>query len=107
MGITTRDITEAYSSYLNIPMGVYVVTVEPGSAAEEAGLRKGDVIIDIEGEPVTTADELNKIKSQYKAGDTITLTVNRNDMDVKITLTLEEANAEKTNVSDKDKDNDN
>lgn len=104
MGITTSDITEAYSRYLNLPMGVYVVTVEPGSAAEAAGLRKGDVIIDVEGEPVTTADELNQIKSQYKAGDTITLTVNRNDMDVKITLTLEEANAEKTNISDKDKD---
>lgn len=100
MGITTRDITEAYSNYLNIPMGVYVWTVEPGSAAEEAGLRKGDVIIDVEGEPVTTADELNKIKSQYKAGDTITLTVNRNDMDIKITLTLEEANSEKINLPD-------
>ncbi len=105
MGITTRDITEAYSNYLNIPMGVYVWTVEPGSAAEEAGLRKGDVIIDVEGEPVTTADELNKIKSQYKAGDTITLTVNRNDVDIKITLTLEEANSEKINLPKDSEDN--
>jgi len=90
IGISTRDVTESHSRYYNIPMGVYVTSVEPGSAAEEAGIQKGDVIIDIEGEAIKTADELNVIKNKYKAGDTITLTVNRRDEDIKIELTLQE-----------------
>ena len=52
IGITTVDVTEAYSRYLNIPMGVYVQSIQKDSAAEKAGLQIGDVFIDIEGEAV-------------------------------------------------------
>ena len=93
IGITTADVNESYSRYLNIPMGVYVRTVQQGSSAELAGIKVGDVIIDIQGEAVTTAEELNKIKNQYKAGDSITLTVTRNGEDIKIELVLQEANS--------------
>ncbi len=93
IGITASDVTEAYASYFNIPMGVYVRTVEEGSAADLAGLQIGDVIIDIEGEAITTSDELNKVKNKYKAGDTITLTISRNGQDIQVELTLQEENA--------------
>ena len=90
IGINTNDISEAQSRYFDIPVGVLVRTVQAGSAADIAGIEVGDVIIDIEGEPVTTAQELNEIKNQHKAGDTITLTVCRNDKDIKIKVTLQE-----------------
>ena len=70
IGIATVDVTEAYSSYLGLPMGVYIQNVQEGSAAEKAGLQVGDVIIGIEDEAITTGDELNQIKNTYKAGDT-------------------------------------
>lgn len=89
-GITTNDISEAQSRYWNIPIGVYVRTIQEGSAADIAGLQIGDVIIDIEGEPVSTAQELNEIMEKYKAGDIITLTVSRNGKDIKIRVTLQE-----------------
>ena len=92
IGITTVDVTESYSRYLNIPMGVYVRTVQEGSSADIAGIQVGDVIIDIQGEAITTAEELNQIKNQYKAGDSISLTVTRNGEDIKIELVLQEAN---------------
>lgn len=90
MGINTRDITETYSRYLGLPMGVYVLSVIPDSAAEKAGLLQGDVIIDVEGQAVTTSAELNEVISKYKAGDVITLKVSRYGQDLKIKLTLQE-----------------
>ncbi|MDE5770469.1 MAG: trypsin-like peptidase domain-containing protein [Ruminococcus sp.] len=95
IGITTVDVTESVSRYYDIPLGVYVQSVQKGSAAELAGIQKGDVIIDIEGETVTNATELNKIKNEYKAGDTITITINRAGQDIQVSLVLQEANADK------------
>ena len=93
IGISTVDVNEAYSRYLNIPMGVYVRTVQEGSAAEQAGILAGDIIIGIENEAITTVEELNKIKNQYKAGDTIKLTLSRNGTDVDVNVKLQEAHA--------------
>lgn len=100
IGIGTRDVSETVSRYYNIPMGVYVATVEEGSTAEFSGIQVGDVIIGIQGEPVTTSDELNEIKNQYKAGDEITLTITRNGRDIEITLILQEANANRASESE-------
>ncbi|HEZ7986814.1 MAG TPA: trypsin-like peptidase domain-containing protein [Ruminococcus sp.] len=90
IGIVTSDISESYSRYLNIPMGVYVREVIEGGAADLAGIEEGDVIIDVEGETITTGSELISIKNKYKAGDSITITVSRRGKDIKITLILQE-----------------
>lgn len=94
IGITTVDITEAYSNYLGLPMGLYVRGVGKGSAAEEAGIRAGDIIIGINDEAVTTMDELNAVKNQFKAGDTVTLKINRDGEDIDVSLTLHDASEE-------------
>lgn len=91
IGIVTVNVTEAYSSYLGLPMGVYVQSVQEGSAAELAGLQVGDVIIGIQGEAITTDEELNQIKNTYKAGDKIKLTVERQGQDLEISIILQEA----------------
>jgi serine protease Do len=107
IGIGTRDVSETISRYYNIPMGVYIVSVEEGSTAEFAGLQVGDVIIGIQGEAITTADELNEIKNQYKAGEEITLTITRDGEDMDISLVLQEANANSSSEnSDDDDDSD-
>ncbi|MDE6091502.1 MAG: PDZ domain-containing protein, partial [Ruminococcus sp.] len=73
----------------------YVQSVQEGSAAALAGIQKGDVIIDIEGEAITNATELNKIKNNYKAGDTIKITISRAGEDITVEMVLQEANADK------------
>lgn len=95
IGITTVDVTESVSRYYDIPLGVYVQSVQEGSAAALAGIQKGDVIIDIEGEAITNATELNKIKNNYKAGDTIKITISRAGEDITVEMVLQEANADK------------
>ena len=95
IGISGVDISESYSNYLGLPMGVYVTAVSEGSAAAEAGIKHGDVIIGIEDEAVTSMEELNKIKNKYKAGDTIKLKISRDGNDIDVRITLQDANADK------------
>lgn len=90
MGISTTDITESYSRYLNLPMGAYVNYVEEGGAADFAGIQEGDVIIGVEDETVSTGAELAAIVYDYKAGDSITLTISRRGKDIEITMILQE-----------------
>ncbi len=94
LGITTTEITETYSNYFNIPMGVYIREVVAGGAADLAGIQIGDVIIAVEDEPIKTTEELNEIKNRYKAGDTITLTISRAGQDIDVRVTLQDANAD-------------
>ena len=90
IGITTLDVSETQSSMYRIPMGVYIAEVTEGGAGDMAGLKKGDVIIAINGTTVQTANELNHIKDQFNVGDTVTLTVTRSDTDLDIDVVLQE-----------------
>lgn len=94
IGITGEDITESMASYYQVPMGVYVRFMDPEGAAAKAGIQIGDIIVAINNEPVTTTDELNKAKADYKAGDTITLTISRNNQNIDINVVLQEKTIE-------------
>jgi len=68
--------------------GLSVNSVSPGSGAEEAGLKKGDLIVKADGKVVTSRDDLNDIRDTKKPGDYITLTLIRDgeltDVEVKL-----------------------
>src|SRR6201997_2116479 len=57
--------------------GVVVLSVEPGSPAENAGLRQGDVIIALEGQPVAGVDDLHRLLTDARVGVRSTVTVLR------------------------------
>lgn len=90
IGITGRNITEEMSQYYDLPVGVYIQAITEFSAAEKAGLRPGDVIIQCDGQTVETVDELNEIRDQHQVGDTLTLTIVRNGQRMEVSVTLEE-----------------
>lgn len=90
IGIGAADVSETQSRMYNIPVGVYVSEVYEGGAADQGGIKKGDVIIAVNGETIKTYEELNGIKNQFKAGDKITLTVTRGDQDLDIEIVLQE-----------------
>ena len=85
LGITIRDITEEMSKQYAMPVGVYITEVSSMSAAERAGLQKGDIITEFAGETVTSADDLNAIKAKQTSGDTVSVKIDRNGK----TLTLD------------------
>lgn len=90
IGIGAADVSETQSRMYNIPVGVYVSEVYEGGAADQGGIKKGDVIIAVNGETIKNYEELNGIKNKFKAGDKITLTVTRGDQDLDIEVVLQE-----------------
>lgn len=90
IGISGRDLSESLAKANNLPVGIYVVSIEEFSSAEKAGIKIGDVIIKANGKDVKTMDELNEIKNSLKIGDEMTLVVSRNGSEKEITLTLQE-----------------
>ena len=92
MGITMQDVTDQIAQTLGIPEGVYVYEVAEGSAAEQAGIQRGDVIVKFDGQRVSTRVELKQLVEYYKAGETTTVTVKRfvdgqyEDVELEVTL---------------------
>jgi len=90
IGISGINITEAMSRQYGLPVGVYVLEVVSDGGAAKAGIKKGDVIVSMAGKTVSTMDEINEIKKNYKAGDSVSVTVVRNGKKVNLTLTFAE-----------------
>jgi len=87
LGITVQNVDPAVSQVYGIT-GAYVVGIEPGYAADRAGLQVKDLIIALDGKDVSSITDLTRGLRAYKAGDTVTLTVIRDGirMDLKVTL---------------------
>ena len=88
LGITIRDITEDMSKQYSMPVGVYITEVSSMSAAERAGLQKGDIITEFAGETVTSADDLNAIKAKQTSGDTVSVKIDRNGKEMTLDLVV-------------------
>lgn len=89
IGISGTDVSETLSEYYNIPVGVYVRSIQSDGPAKSSDLKPGDVIVKFNGEKIETMSQLNKKKNDCKIGDEVTLTVSRggDEVDVKVTLT--------------------
>ena len=77
-----------FNNYSNIKTGVFIQTVEKGSAADKAGLQVGDNIKKINNTSVEDVSHFKYELYKYNIGDTITLTVERDGStkDIKVTL---------------------
>ena len=88
LGITIIEVSEEMSKQYSMPMGVYIREVSEFSAAERAGLSKGDIITAFAGEKVTTADDLNTIKAKQTSGDTVPVTIDRNGREMTLEIVI-------------------
>lgn len=75
LGISGISVTSEVSSAYGMPEGVYIAQVYEGTAADAAGLVKGDIITEFDGEKVSSMDELQTILEYYAKGDTVEITV--------------------------------
>ena len=75
IGISYDTLPLAFRIYYNLPEGVYISAVYDGSDAQAKGVAAGDIITAVNGTRVTSIDELNRVKNQFTAGDSITLTL--------------------------------
>mgnify|MGYP000363304022 CR=1 FL=1 len=93
IGITpqTMNAQIAQQFRYDVTQGVFVCSVEPGSAAEKAGLQMGDVITKIGDTAISDMNDLNAAKKSYRAGDTVTLTIYRAGGTKEVELTFDAA----------------
>ena len=79
LGISGVDVTSDISKQMGIPTGAYVAAVVDGSAADQAGLKKGDIITKFDGSGVSSMTSLKELMSYYEAGETVDITFKRAD----------------------------
>ena len=90
IGISGMDLNEKTAKANNLVAGIYVKSVDDFSAAEKAGIKPGDVIIETDGKKISTMDELNEIKNSHKIGEEMKIKVNRDGQEKELTITLGE-----------------
>ena len=69
--------------------GAIISEVSEGGAAQKAGIQAGDVIIDIDDNPITNYTDMTRVLSKYSVGDKVKVTISRDgkQMDFNVTLT--------------------
>ncbi len=77
LGIYGADITENYSTNLNMPKGVYVTQISNNSPAQKAGLLAGDVITSVDGKDIGAMQDLSSYIGTKNPGDKISITFQR------------------------------
>jgi serine protease Do len=77
LGVTVRKVTPEMADRLDIPSGkgVMVQDVKPGSFAEDVNLARGDIILEINKQPVNSEDDFSRIESGLKSGQDVVFLV--------------------------------
>ncbi|MGQ1890473.1 Do family serine endopeptidase [Thermophagus sp. OGC60D27] len=90
LGVSIRDVNSELNEELDLGtnQGAYVAEVVNGSGAEEAGIKKGDVIVSVENELVTKVSELQEKISRHRPGDKVNVTVIRDGKKKDFIVTL-------------------
>lgn len=94
LGVVMQDVNQAFadSFKLESPDGALVANVERGGAADKAGLKAGDVIRKVNGQPIVASGDLSAIVSVAKPGDKMALDVWREGKIMHVNATLANAN---------------
>jgi serine protease Do len=77
LGLSVGAVTNDYADRLDIPAGkgVIVRDVKPGSFADDVGLTRGDIILEINKQSVNSEDEFNRVASTLKSGQDVVFLV--------------------------------
>ncbi|HZR46876.1 MAG TPA: DegQ family serine endoprotease [Candidatus Manganitrophaceae bacterium] len=89
-GVEVRNLTPEMAKQLDLgrsAKGVVITRVEPGSAAEEAGLQRGDLIMEVNRKPVNNTEEYEKALSKIDKNEAILLLVGRQGRTLFLTVT--------------------
>ncbi len=75
LGLSPLTVVDEMAETYGMPKGVYVSQVYEGTAAEAAGIKKGNIITEFDGNKVTTAEDLLSVMEYYSVGDTVDVTI--------------------------------
>ena len=100
LGVNIRDIDQTLADELNLTEnnGVYVAGMVEGGAAENSGLKKGDIILSVGSVDVNNTPELQEQVGKYRPGQVIDIRVKRGDDQLAIPVTLKNADGNTAKV---------
>jgi serine protease Do len=77
LGVTVQNVTADLADRLSIPAGkgVIVTEVKPGSFADDVGVSRGDVILEVNKQPINSEDDFRKIQQNLKSGQDVVFLV--------------------------------
>jgi serine protease Do len=103
VGLYGQNVTPEIAELLNLaePNGVLVAQIEPNSPASRAGLRRGDVILEVDGRPIGSYDTFRNAVALMRPGTTIELLVWRNGRTSEMSLTLGERPSERAQARER------
>lgn len=106
LGVSIRDVDSklAQEKNLKVTEGVYVESVSDNGAAEKAGIKSGDVIIEIDGVKVSSSSEIQEIIGRRTPGDVVRVKTMRDDkeMSFEVHLTNKDGNEKLTEKATED-----
>lgn len=77
LGVKVTNVSEEARQLYNIPAGAYVYEVTKDGAAQEAGIKEGDIIVKLEKTSISSMSELLERMKYYEAGESVDVTVKR------------------------------
>ena len=89
LGLSVQELTPEIAESLGIEpgtKGIVVAAVEPGSVAEDAGLRRGDVILEVNRRPVEAVSEYRKALQKLEKGKSLLFLVRRGENTIFLAL---------------------
>lgn len=94
LGISGASITDDIKKIYGITTdGVLITNVEDGSAADNGGIQRFDIITAVDGTKITKIEDLSKVITSHKPNDTIKISIIRNGAAGQVTVTLQDANS--------------
>jgi len=102
LGVSIMNVTPQLQKEQDLPVsqGAYVGDVYAGSAAEEAGIQSGDVIVEVDGRPVRSASELQEMIARQRPGDRVKVKFYRGQQLKEVTVRLKGRSAKETSVAE-------
>jgi serine protease Do len=90
MGVVVEDVSSEDVRRFGLPMGALITEISPGFAAERAGLKLSDIIVELGGQPVASINDLTRVLRDFEAGDEIDVKVYRSGGEVVLKIVLDE-----------------
>lgn len=89
LGVEVEVISKLYQQYWQLPSGMLLTHVKPGSDAEAQGLMEGDILVALDSVPLNDRSNLYAILYNHNIGDQVIAVVCRDDQRFTVTLTIE------------------
>ncbi len=89
LGVSVQPVSGFEKSFFHLPQGLYITQVSAGSAADDAGILPGDILLFLDDDRITEDDSLQQQLAACGSGESVSLRLSRKGAEYSVTLTLD------------------